>query len=158
MRHTTHPRAIKKARQGRGLSEAWRAEPQARESSDSPRLKAFCRVAPSVRLSVLAMLSARVFFRESVFNVRTSDGVHERRFEFLGINISEFGYYRSVSSRISPKRKGKNVKPVASIDVFYFCECSREAQIELGTASLGEPSKTHSKVVFWSILGTGACL
>jgi hypothetical protein len=104
------------------------------------------------------MLSARVFFRESVFNVRTSDGVHERRFEFLGINISEFGYYRSGSSRFSPKRKGENVKPVASIDVFYFCECSREAQIELGTASLGEPSKTHSKVVFWSILGTGACL
>jgi hypothetical protein len=51
-----------------------------RESSDSPRLKAFCRVAPSVRFKVRAMLAARV-----VFNVRTSDDVHDRRFDFLGI-------------------------------------------------------------------------
>ena len=31
---------------------------QARESSDNPRLNAFCRVAPSVRFSVLAILAA----------------------------------------------------------------------------------------------------
>jgi hypothetical protein len=57
------------------------------------------------------MLSARVFFRESVFNVRTSDGVHERRFEFLGINISEFGYYRSFQAEFLQKEKGKMLSP-----------------------------------------------
>ena len=56
-----------------------------RESSDSPRLKAFCRVAPSERFKVRAMIAARVFLRAIVFNVRTSDDVHERRFDFLGI-------------------------------------------------------------------------
>jgi hypothetical protein len=58
---------------------------QERESSDNPRLNAFCRVAPSVRFRVRAMLAAPVFFRARVFNVRTSVDVHERRFDFLGI-------------------------------------------------------------------------
>ena len=58
---------------------------QPRESSDSPRLNAFCRVAPSVRFNLLAMLDAWVFLRANVFSVRTSDDVHERRFEFLAI-------------------------------------------------------------------------
>ena len=31
------------------------------------------------------MLAARAFFRAIVFNVRTSDDDHERRFDFLGI-------------------------------------------------------------------------
>src|SRR6478672_8260773 len=56
-----------------------------RESSDNPRLNAFCRVAPSVRFRVRAILTARVFLRASVFSVRTSDVVHERRFELLAI-------------------------------------------------------------------------
>ena len=56
-----------------------------RESSDNPRLNAFCRVAPSVRFRVRAMLAARDFLRAIVFSVRTSDDVHERRFDFLGI-------------------------------------------------------------------------
>jgi hypothetical protein len=38
-----------------------------------------------VRLRVRAILVARVFFRASVFNVRTSDRVHERRFPSLDI-------------------------------------------------------------------------
>ena len=72
----------------RGLN--WRAWARASrirnaKSSDSPILKAFCRVAPSVRFRVRAMLAARVFLRAIVFSVRTSDDVHERRFEFLGI-------------------------------------------------------------------------
>jgi hypothetical protein len=46
-------------------------------------LKAFCRVAPSVRLSVFAIIPARVFFRASVFKVRTSAVVQERRFPFF---------------------------------------------------------------------------
>ena len=58
---------------------------QARELRDIPRLEAFCRVAPVVRFSVRAMLAVRVFFFASVFNVRTSDAVHSRRFVFLAI-------------------------------------------------------------------------
>jgi hypothetical protein len=42
-------------------------------------------VAPSVRFNLLAMLDAWVFLRANVFSVRTSDDVHERRFEFLAI-------------------------------------------------------------------------
>ena len=42
------------------------AKCQARESRDNPRLNAFCRVAPSVRFNVLAILAALVFFRASV--------------------------------------------------------------------------------------------
>ena len=38
--------------------------------------------APSVRLSVLAILPAVVFFRASAFKVRTSSVVQERRFRF----------------------------------------------------------------------------
>jgi hypothetical protein len=48
-------------------------------------LNAFCRVAPTVRLSVFAMFAACVFFLASVFKVRTCAGVHARRFEFLVI-------------------------------------------------------------------------
>ena len=61
---------------------------QGRESSDKPILKAFCRVAPSVRFNVRAMLAARVFFLAAAFNVRTSDAVHARRFDFLAIQTS----------------------------------------------------------------------
>jgi hypothetical protein len=56
-----------------------------RESSDSLRLNAFCRVAPSVRFKDLAIFPAGVFFRAADFNSRTSADVHERRFEFLAI-------------------------------------------------------------------------
>jgi hypothetical protein len=58
---------------------------QARESRDSPRLKAFCRVAPSDRFRDRAMLDARVFFLAEVFKVRTSAAVHVRRFDLLAI-------------------------------------------------------------------------
>jgi hypothetical protein len=39
-----------------------------------------------VRFKLRAMLAARVLFRAIVFSVRTSDDVHERRFDLLGIN------------------------------------------------------------------------
>ena len=58
---------------------------QVRESSDNPILNAFCRVAPSLRLRVRAMLAARLFVFASVFNVRTCAVVHARRFNFLTI-------------------------------------------------------------------------
>jgi hypothetical protein len=57
-----------------------------RESNDTPRLNAFCRVAPSVRFRVRAMLAARVFFFASAFKVRTSAASQARRFDFLAIS------------------------------------------------------------------------
>jgi len=54
-----------------------------RESSDNPMLKAFCRVAPSDRLRVLAILAVRFFFFARVFNVRICAVVQARRFDFF---------------------------------------------------------------------------
>jgi hypothetical protein len=54
-----------------------------RESSDNPRLNAFCRVAPSLRLRLLATFFADVLFRAADFNSRTSALVQGRRFEFF---------------------------------------------------------------------------
>jgi len=56
---------------------------QERESSESPMLKAFWRVAPSVLFSFLAICAALVFLRAIVFSSRTSLEVHARRFFFL---------------------------------------------------------------------------
>src|SRR5690348_3158887 len=56
---------------------------QERESSESPMLKAFWRVAPSVRLSFFAICDALVFLRAIVFRSRSSPEVHARRFFFL---------------------------------------------------------------------------
>ena len=58
-----------------------------RESSDSPILNAFCRVAPSVRFKARAMLAALVFFFACTFNLRMSAVVHERRFNLLAILV-----------------------------------------------------------------------
>ena len=52
----------------------------ARVSKERPRLKAFCRVAFSVRLKLRAMLAARVFLPANRFNVRMSRLVHARLF------------------------------------------------------------------------------
>jgi hypothetical protein len=81
-----------------------------RESSDNPRLNAFCRVAPSVRFKLRAMLAARVFFRAIVFSVRTSDEVHERRFDFLGIPIISEWKGRDLVARICWKEKQKKCR------------------------------------------------
>jgi len=48
-------------------------------------LNAFCRVAPTVRFSVFAILAAGVFFFASVLSSRTCTDVQARRFEFLAI-------------------------------------------------------------------------
>jgi hypothetical protein len=62
-------------------------ENQERESSESPMLNAFCRVAPSVLRNFLAILAAAVFFFAKVFNSRTSVAVQARRFfDFLAIS------------------------------------------------------------------------
>ena len=54
-----------------------------RELSDNPRLNAFCRVAPSLRLRLLAIFLAGVLLRAADFNSRTSALVQARLFEFL---------------------------------------------------------------------------
>jgi len=56
---------------------------QKRDSSDNPILNAFCRVAPSVRLSLFAIFVAVVFLRASAFRVRTSVVVQARLLDFL---------------------------------------------------------------------------
>jgi len=52
----------------------------ARESSDNPILKAFCRVAPSVRFRDLAIFFAGVFLRANVLSSRTCSAVQARLF------------------------------------------------------------------------------
>jgi hypothetical protein len=96
-------RAIPGSRSGEIVKERWRASPsraganvfcktwrmefQERESSESPMLNAFCRVAPSVLRNFLAIFPAAVFFFAKLFNSRTSVAVHARRFfDFLAIN------------------------------------------------------------------------
>lgn len=83
------PLPMKKAPQMAGLEPImqWLAEkPQVRESSDKPSANAFCRVAPSVRFSALAILAACVFLRARVFKVRTCSVVQVRRVDaFLAI-------------------------------------------------------------------------
>ncbi len=60
---------------------------QERESSESPMLNAFCRVAPSVLFNFLAICDAAVFFFAIVFSSRISLAVQARRFfDFLAIN------------------------------------------------------------------------
>jgi hypothetical protein len=59
-----------------------------RESSDRPILNAFCLVAPSVRFSVRAILTAGVFRRASDFSSRICAGVQARLLDaFLRIRI-----------------------------------------------------------------------
>jgi len=60
----------------------------ARESSDNPRLNAFCRVAPSVRFRVFAILFAGTFFLASDFSSRTCTDVQARFFDPFFIRIS----------------------------------------------------------------------
>ena len=81
----------RKPRAGRGfVAEKSTASLRQRESSDNPILKAFMRVAPSVRFSDRAIFLAGVFLRAPVFNSRRSAVVQARRFDaFFGMHISE---------------------------------------------------------------------
>src|SRR5258708_27994049 len=54
-----------------------------RELSDTFNVRAFWRVAPSVRLSLRAILAAGVFCRASDLSSRTSCAVHSRLFGFF---------------------------------------------------------------------------
>jgi hypothetical protein len=61
-----------------------------RLSSDSPKLNAFWRVAPSVRLSALAIFGAGAFFLAIDLSVRTCSALHATRFRFLAISGLRF--------------------------------------------------------------------
>jgi|SRR6516225_8589588 hypothetical protein len=78
-----------------------------RESKESPRLKAFCRVAPSVLFNDRAIFPAGVLFRASAFNVRTCSDVHARRFPFRLAIISPSGQSAALCSGTKHKRKDK---------------------------------------------------
>jgi hypothetical protein len=80
---------IERPRAGRGLrpqssdadaNNAPGARGYARESSESPILNAFCRVAPSDRFNFLAILAAGVFFFAIVFSSRICTDVQARLF------------------------------------------------------------------------------
>src|SRR5262249_14286549 len=86
----------KRAQAGRGLrmqagpadhSSQMLRKNQERESSDSPMLNAFWRVAPSVIFNFLAIFDAAVFFLACDFNSLIAVAVQSRRFfDFLAIN------------------------------------------------------------------------
>src|SRR5690242_20548235 len=82
---STKPRPGGRSRTGRCRVDEFRCalKNQERESSESPMLKAFWRVAPSVLLSFFAICEALVFLRAIVFSSRSSLEVHARRFFFL---------------------------------------------------------------------------
>jgi hypothetical protein len=76
-----------------------------RESSDNPRLNAFCRVAPSLRLSLLAIFLAGVLLRAADFNSRMSALVQGRRFEFLLAIYGSPNLKRALIAGSASKRK-----------------------------------------------------
>jgi len=84
---------------------------QERESSESPMLKAFWRVAPSVLLSFLAIPDAFVFLRAIAFSSRTSLEVHARRFFFLLAIIAPF------QDELLVTPTGVNEKPADRIEI-----------------------------------------
>ena len=55
----------------------------ARELRETPRWRAFCRIAPSVLLNLRAIFGAGVFFLASCLNSRTSAADHARRLIFF---------------------------------------------------------------------------
>jgi len=65
------PRSKREAPRKAGHFDFKKDKDYRRESSDNPILNAFCRVAPSVRLRVFAILPAGIFFFAIDFKVLT---------------------------------------------------------------------------------------
>jgi hypothetical protein len=91
-----------------------------RESSDTPKLNAFCRVAPTLRFNAFAIFSAPVFFFAMVFKVRTFSPVQARLAlffigslplcEVVGVSaekagVNAYGQFFAVDSRSTVKRQ-----------------------------------------------------
>ena len=74
----------------RSFSQTFGKTGYARLSSDSPRLNAFWRVAPSVLFNFLAIRPAGVFLRASVFSSRTCTDVHAFLFDPFFMRISMY--------------------------------------------------------------------
>jgi hypothetical protein len=104
-----------------------------RESSDSPMLKAFCRVAPSVLLSFFAICEALVFLRAIVFRSRSSPEVHARRFFFLFAIKPPFQERLLVSlTEAKEKPRNKNLFADASAVIFSTNTYCRSETIVIG--------------------------
>jgi hypothetical protein len=86
-----------------------------RESSDNPRLNAFCRVAPSLRLRLLAIFLAGVLLRAADFNSRTSALVQARLFEFLLAMNGSPNRKRALIPGSAPKRKFSSTNDLWSV-------------------------------------------
>jgi hypothetical protein len=81
-----------------------------RESNEPPRLNAFCRVAPRLRLSDLAIFGAGLFGLAIVFSSRTSSLVHSRRLDaFSSRSRCLFSSRSRPCSRSRPAGSGKHV-------------------------------------------------
>src|ERR1700691_3116016 len=98
------------------------ADSQERESSESPMLKAFWRVAPSVRLSFLAICDALVFLRAIAFSSRTSPEVHPRRFFFRFAIKPPFREWQLVSRMSVKEKPGERGRRICTND------CERSAR------------------------------
>src|ERR1700674_3371489 len=90
------PAHKEKAPQKRGFREDADFRSQ-RESSETPMLNAFCRVAPRLRLSVLAIFGAGVFDLAIVFSSRISSLVHSRRLAGFLAMMPPLGFQTSNS-------------------------------------------------------------
>jgi hypothetical protein len=91
-----------------------------RESSDTPKLNAFCRVAPTLRFNAFAIFSAPVFFLAMAFKVRTFSPVQARLAlffigslplcEVFGVSaekagVNAYGQFFTVDSRSTVKHQ-----------------------------------------------------
>src|ERR1700677_2811851 len=106
-------------------------------------LKAFWRVAPSVRFSFLAICDAEVFFFASDFRSRTSAAVHARRFFALFAIKPPFHERQFVSLA------GVNEKPTDQFRV------NRDPSVTIQMSSVTElhmkssRSRNHSEGTVW---------
>src|SRR5271154_5863386 len=97
------------------------ADDQERESSESPMLNAFWRVAPSVLLNFLAIRDALAFLRAIVFSSRTSAEVHARRFFFLFAIKPPFQESQLVSLTGANEKPTDGVKTHLAVEPLPHC-------------------------------------
>jgi hypothetical protein len=95
---------------------------QVRMSSDRPILNAFCRVAPSVRFSLLAIRDAPFFWRAIVLKVRTCSAVHALRFlAFLAIEQLPVSKKNSFIAASPDEQKLKANVGVQPVEMRFIC-------------------------------------
>ena len=87
------------------------------ESSETPKLNAFCLVAPSVRFRDRAIFLAGIFCRARVFSSRTSSFVHSRRLDRFFAMVAPILKMQHLVTR--------KIAAVEHIFVNNNCECYR---------------------------------